>query len=398
MLADVSDVVPLLSDLIAIDSVNPGLVPGAAGERRIVEMLADRLSVSGFETRIIEADDHDDRPSLLAWTPQSADRTVLLNGHLDTVGVEGMTDPFRATRDGDRLTGRGACDMKGGCAALVIAAETLARDITAAEVRSDGAAPPRVVLALVADEEDGSLGTEAVLRALPTLDLAPDVAVVAEPTWLDLATTHRGYAVAEVRFSGRAAHSSQPGEGINAVSHLARFLGGLAARAAAVELGGGSLMVTVVEGGSAPFIIPACARAIVDRRTVPGEQAAELVVDIQDVLDDLGSTDSEVAATVTLTHAREAWQLAENGPSADLADRLGEALAERGHPRGDFSAPYWMESALWEAAGIPTVVCGPAGGGLHAIDEWVSVEQVETYAAALGDAVTRWAHGADRAH
>ncbi|HQV91716.1 MAG TPA: hypothetical protein PLA46_09030, partial [Phycicoccus sp.] len=68
-----SDVVPLLSDLIAIDSVNPGLVPGAAGLRRIVELLADRLSVSAFETRIIEADDHDDRPSLLAWTPQSAD-------------------------------------------------------------------------------------------------------------------------------------------------------------------------------------------------------------------------------------------------------------------------------------------------------------------------------------
>ena len=192
-----SEAVELTAALVAIDSVNPGLVPGAAGEAAIVEHLRHRLSRGGFDTHVVQAPGHVGRPSLVAVSPAGAPGpTVVLTGHLDTVGVEGMDDPFGARVHGDRLEGRGACDMKGGVAAMVVAAEELARRRL----------PGRVVLALVADEEDASLGTLAVLDALPGLGIEPDVAVIGEPTWLALAQSLRGYALVEVTLEGRAAH------------------------------------------------------------------------------------------------------------------------------------------------------------------------------------------------
>ena len=121
--------VALTAELVAIDSVNPGLAPGAAGEAAVVEHLRNRLQRSGFATHVVIAPGHDDRPSLVAIGPArraASGPTVVLTGHLDTVGVEGMPDPFTATVDGDRLSGRGSSDMKGGVAAMVVAAEALA--------------------------------------------------------------------------------------------------------------------------------------------------------------------------------------------------------------------------------------------------------------------------------
>ena len=198
----------LLTELVAIDSVNPGLVPGAAGEAAIVTFLRNRVEAAGFATlRSSRRTKHPDRPSLLAWHQGSRPGpTLLLNGHVDTVGVEGMPAPFEPKVEGDRLYGRGAADMKGGVAGLVIAAEEIAREDRGS-----------VVLALVADEEDASLGTEAVIDRLGETGLAPDVAVVGEPTHLARTVSLRGFAVVEVEFAGRSAHSSLPAEGVNAV-------------------------------------------------------------------------------------------------------------------------------------------------------------------------------------
>ncbi len=378
------DVESLLRELVAIDSVNPGLVPGARGEGKIVTHVQQVLARAGWRTAVIEAQ-VPGRPSLIGWTaaPSGERRpVVLLNGHLDTVGVEGMDAPFSPKVDGDRLVGRGACDMKGGCAAIIAAALTLAQ--TCPQVA--------VVLALVADEEDRSLGSEAVIASLPALGFHPDVALVAEPTDLALASSLRGYAVVEASFTGRAAHSSQPEQGISAIRHLSRFLTEVEQAAAEVERGGGSLMVTVANAGSAPFSVPAQAWAAVERRTVPGERAEEALAEVQAILDRLRAQDSDVTATAQLTHARPAWQQADTGPSAALADHLATALVRRGYPRSTMAAPYWMESALYEDAGIPTVTCGPAGGGLHAVDEWVSLAQVRDFTEALVEAIAGWAN------
>jgi acetylornithine deacetylase len=367
--------VALLSELVGIDSVNPGLVGGAHGEGRIVEHLRARLERSGFTTTVVTPPGHPDRPSLLAVPTGPTDRpTVVLNGHLDTVGVAGMTDPFTPRVDGDRLLGRGAADMKGGVAGLVVAAERLVTD----------GAPVRPVLALVADEEDASLGSEAVIDALPGLDVRPDACLVAEPTDLALARSLRGFAVVRVRFAGRAAHSSQAELGVNAVRHLGRLLHAVDERAPAVRAGGGDLMVTVVSGGESPYVVPDRAECLVEVRTTAGTSSAAALDLVRGLLAPEWQADAELVAH------RDGWELDGSGAAADLAWRLAAELGTG----PTFDAPYWMEAPLWQQVS-PSLVCGPSGGGLHAVDEWVDLRQVRAFAAALTTVLAGWRPDAD---
>jgi acetylornithine deacetylase len=379
----------LTEQLVAIDSVSPTLAPTGAGEERIAGVVADRLAAAGFTVhRIPTADPR--RPSILAVRDGSRPGPcVVLNGHLDTVPVEGMPAPFVPRIEGSRLYGRGASDMKAGVAGLLVAAEDLAaRD-----------APGRLVVALVADEEDGSTGAEAVLAELERIAGRPGVCLIAEPTWLDLASAHRGYEVVRVELTGRAAHSSQPDEGADVVPVVARLLAAVVTRddelrasEADPELDRGSLMTTVVRAGSAPFTVAAHAEVLVERRTLPSEPPTAGLDEVRSLVAALGIP-SSVGVEVTSVIRRSAWQAASTGASHDLAEHLSAALG--GRARRGF--PYWMESALWEEAGIPTVVCGPAGGGLHAVDEWVDVDQVRAYPGAVVEAVLRFAED-DRHH
>lgn len=360
--------VALAVELVGIDSVNPSLAPGGAGESAIVDHLRARLERSGFEIAIVPAASGD-RPSLVAIPAGERRRhpTVLLNGHLDTVGVAGMPHPFRPRIEGERLYGRGAADMKAGIAAIVVAAEQLVAD----------GAPVRPVLALVADEEDASLGSEAVIAALPSLGVEPDICLIAEPTDLAIARSLRGFAVVEVEFRGRAAHSSQREQGVDAIAELGGFLARLERRADTVRAAGGELMVTRVRGGDSPFVVADSARCRVERRTTPGERAADAVDEVRTLL----APGSDAA--VRLVSHREAWRLETAGPAADFASRMGALLGTA----ADFDAPYWMEAPLWHEVS-PTVICGPSGGGLHAADEWVDLDQLRRFTRALIDGLS----------
>lgn len=367
----------LTAALVAIDSVNPGLVPGGAGEPAIVEHLRARLDLAGLTTYVVQASGRSDRPSLVAVAPGAEGvPTVVLNGHLDTVGVTGMAAPFEPRVEGDRLVGRGAADMKGGIAALVAAAETLVAH----------KAPIRPVLALVADEEDASIGSEAVIAALPGLGIRPDVCLIAEPTGLALARSLRGFALVRVRFAGRAAHSSQPELGTNAVASLARFLHAVEESAPRARADGGDLMVTWVRGGDSAFVIPDRADCLVERRTTKAGSAATALGEVRALLT------PDLHAEAELVVSREPWRLDEEGAASTLADRLG---ADLGTGR-TFDAPYWMEAPLWQEV-CPTLICGPSGGGLHAIDEWVDLRQVRELARALVRVLPGWAAGVRRA-
>jgi acetylornithine deacetylase len=386
--ADPGDaVVELTRHLVAFDSVNPGLVPAAAGEGPVAQFVADRLSGSGFEVRLVPAPSDPRRVSVIAVRDGSQPgRTVALNGHLDTVGVDDMADPFTARIDGDRMSGRGTSDMKGGVAGLVIAAEQL----VAAGV------PGRLVLALVADEEDASLGTAAVLEALG--GVKPDVCLIGEPTWLDLTVAHRGYAVVKAILRGRAAHSSQPEHGVDVLAPLGGLLVAISERDRALRqlvphplLANGSLMSTVAHGGSAPFTVAAQAEALIERRTLPGEDATAALSEVRDLVDAVTAGTRGLGSSVELVLARDAWQADDAGPAAELMDLLAAALPAAGAASpARTGAPYWMESALWQASGVPTVVCGPAGGGLHAVDEWVDLAQLRRYPVAVARAVGRF--------
>jgi acetylornithine deacetylase len=365
----------LLTELVGIDSVNPGLVPAAAGEARIVDHLQDRLVHAGFTVTLVPAVGHEERPSLVAVPPAPDDwPTVVLNGHLDTVGVTGMPDPFTARIEGDRLYGRGAADMKGGIAAIVAAAECLV---------SSGA-PVRPVLALVADEEDANLGSEAVVAALPGLGIRPDVCLIAEPTDLSLARSLRGFAVVRVTFPGRAAHSSQADLGVNAVTHLGRLLHAVDVRADEVRARGGDLMVTVARGGESAFVVPDHAECLVELRTTPDQSSADALAEVEALLEPGWN------AKVELVAHRDGWRLDDTGPAADLAARLGAVLGTG----PTFDAPYWMEAPLWQQL-CPTLICGPSGGGLHAVDEWVDLRQVRALTTALVDVLSNWSPDAD---
>jgi len=354
--------VELLSELVGIDSVNPGLVPGAAGEKRVVEHLEQRIRRSGFTTTVVPSG-VDGRPSLLAVPPGPPDRpTVVLNGHLDTVGVSGMSDPFNPRVEGERLYGRGAADMKGGVAALVAAAEALVAQ----------GAPVRPVLALVADEEDANAGSEVVIATLPAVGVEPTACLVAEPTDSELCRSLRGFAVVRVSFPGLAAHSSQAELGVNAVTHLGRLLHTVDERAGQARASGGDLMVTVVHGGTSPFVVPDRAECVVELRTTPERDSAGALDEVRALLDPAWQ------AEATLVAHRDGWRLDGSGPAADLATRLGQVLGTG----PTFDAPYWMEAPLWQQV-CPTLVCGPSGGGLHAVDEWVDLRQVRAFASGL---------------
>ena len=390
--------VELAVELVRTDSVNPGLVPGAAGEASVARLLARRLERGGFAVEVVPAAGVTGRPSLVArHAGTGGGRSLLLNGHLDTVGIAGMDEPFagRITggRSSGRLLGRGACDMKAGVAAMVAAAETAAAAGTAGDI----------VLALVADEEHASIGTEAVLEFLD--GRLPDACLVGEPTWLDLVIAHRGYAIVEVAFTGQAAHSSQASLGVNAVSHLGRLItaveerdAGLAAGPAHPVAGTGSMMTTVAGGGTSAFVLADSAFAVVERRTVPGEAAADALAEVETILDAMRQADPTVRAAASLVLSREAWEFdPASAAGTALSGMLAEALgARRGRVPEQAGAPYWMESALWEAAGVPTVVCGPAGGGMHAADEWVDLAQVRAYADALVDTISAFCGTATR--
>ncbi|WP_285036245.1 M20/M25/M40 family metallo-hydrolase [Plantibacter sp. ME-Dv--P-095] len=376
------DALELARLLISIDSVSPSLVSGSAGEGPIAAVIAQRLERAGFTVDLVPALEDPRRVSVVAVHEGSeAGRTVVFNGHLDTVGVEGMDDPFTPRVEGGRLFGRGASDMKSGLAGLIVAAERL---VAAGH-------PGTVVFTGVADEEDASVGAAAVLQHLADRGVPADVCLIAEPTWLDRVSAHRGYAVVEVTLQGVAGHSSQPALSVDTIRALGHVLQEveradeeLRQRPAHPLLESGSFTATVARAGSAPFTIAADATLVIERRTLPGERAEDALVEVRAMLDAVAARTPGLRTDARLTHQREAWEADEQGPAARFAEFLAAALTRDGETvPAAIGAPYWMESALWQAAGIPTVVCGPAGGGLHAAEEWVDREQLRRFPEAV---------------
>jgi acetylornithine deacetylase len=366
----VQDARALLADLVAIDSVNPSLVPGGAGEGEIARFVGGWLERHGLEVEVADAEPG--RPNVVARARgRGGGRTLLLYAHMDTVGVEGMSDPFTPRVDRGRLYGRGAYDMKAGLAAIMTAAANAGGRGLAGDV----------VVAAVCDEEFASAGARAAAGAI-----AADGAIVTEPTGeqMVVAVAHKGFTWHEITVHGRAAHGSRPQDGVDAIARMGhvlvavdRLAARLAAGAAHPLLGSGSVHASIIDGGRELSTYPERCRLQLERRTVPGETVEVVEAELSELLDGIRADGHELDAEVHTTLVRDPFQV---DPGADIVRAALEALGP-GTPV--IGVPFWADSAIFSAAGIPTVIFGPGGEGAHAAVEWVDLEQLDRCVEAL---------------
>lgn len=367
--------IDLLRDLVAVDSVNPGLVPGGAGETQIAELIATRLRASKLDVEVREA--APGRPNVIATIEgRRPGPSLMLCGHTDTVGVEGMDAPFDpVVRDG-RLYGRGAQDMKAGLAAMLSAA------VTIAECGAPEAG--RVIIAAVADEEYLSAGADALVAHCKA-----DAAIVCEPTDLVVGVGHKGWAWVEITTHGRAAHGSRADDGRDAIAMMGRVLVALedldrlfVRQPRHPLLGRASLHASLIEGGRELSTYPDRCTLKIERRTVTGEPAEIALQEVEAILGRLRAEDPDFNATARRIFERPAYATPDGHPLPDLI--LDAAKTSKG------AMTFWTDAAILGDAGIPSVVFGPGGAGLHGIEEFAWIDQTLACRDALVDVAARF--------
>lgn len=373
----------LTETLVRVDSRNPTLVPGAPGESGCAHLLAEVLGGWGF--RLEWQDVRDGRANLLAriGTPAPGAPTLMFNGHLDVVGVEGMDHPpFSPTIEGDRLYGRGSCDMKAGIAAMCVAAWQAASQGIRGEI----------IVAAVIDEEFESLGTRAMLER----GTRADVAIVTEPTRLAICPAHRGFVWLEFTFTGRAAHGSRYDIGIDAIQHAALVLNALDRFQRDVLpshthplLGRASLHASTIAGGVGWSTYPEHCTLRVERRTVPGETTATVLAEVERMLQELRASEPRLAVSVRVDTAQGPSDVAVDAP---LVRRLAAAHASvRGIQPPIEGLSAWTDAALLNDAGIPAVCFGPGDIALaHAATEYVPLSEIDVATAVLTAFALDW--------
>lgn len=370
----------LLADLVAIDSVNPTLVPGAAGEAAMARRIIEELDAIGLtvEVQVVAAG----RPNVVGTLRGRAPgRSLMLCGHIDTVGVSGMDAPFDPVLKDGRLYGRGAQDMKGGVAAMIDAVRVVAE--------GGGLDAGEVIVACVVDEEHSSIGADALVTRWRA-----DAGVVTEPTDLDIAICHKGFAWSEIVTTGKAAHGSRPADGVDAIVHMGRVLVELGALDAALQagarhprLGSASLHASTVQGGHELSSYPDRCALQLERRTIPGEPAGALDREVEAILARLAAADPAFRATATPLFSRPPYEIDPAHPLPGLLTGTARAVGCRADTIG---MSFWTDAAVLGDAGIPSVLFGPTGAGLHSLEEWVDVGSVRQCRDALAGLVREW--------
>ena len=374
------DAVALARALIQIDSRNPTLAPDSPGEGDCARTLASVLDDWGFSVELMES--VPGRPNVVARIGPRNAPALMLNGHLDVVGVEGMIhNPFSAQLRGDRIYGRGSADMKGGVAAMCAAA------VKGAHADSSR----QILVTAVVDEEYESLG----MRALLADGIRADAAIITEPTRLAICPAHRGFVWMDIVVTGKAAHGSRYDIGVDAITHAGLLLAELEKLERTREsgprhqlLGRGSLHASKIQGGVGMSTYPELCNLAIERRTLPGESAEKAMGEIRDACDRVRSEHPRFAARVTLNTAQLPSDVLVDSP---IVERLRGALEREGVPVKIEGLSAWTDAAPLNEAGIPTICFGPGDIALaHAAEEFVPIEEIDVATRVLTRVVREW--------
>jgi acetylornithine deacetylase len=372
-----SEVLAALEALIRTPSVNPSIAPAEAhGEAAIAAVARNWLAARGIRAWIEEA--APGRPNAVAEIGEGPGPVLVLCAHLDTVGTAGMTiPPFEPRLENGRVYGRGSYDMKGSAAAILCAAAALGAEKL----------PGRILLALVADEEHASLGAQDFVRRHKA-----DACILTEPSEGRLILGHKGFVWVEIITRGRAAHGSRWDLGVSAIGKMGRIIAALERFDAEVLrrrlqplLGCASQHCALVEGGSGLSTYAEECTLKVERRTLPSETPEQVLQEIETVIREAGEE-------------AEIRNLLDRPPLLSDSDTpIARAVRDAatgvvGHPPEEAGVAYWMDAAIFAAAGIPTVNYGPAGAGAHEAVEWVDLDSVVSCAHVLAESARRFLH------
>jgi acetylornithine deacetylase len=363
--AESGDPVALTQAMVAIPSVNPGLEEGGAGEECMARECGAWLEGWGYSVEVTEVEPG--RWNVVAGRGEG-DRSLVLNGHLDTVGVRGMTiPPFGGGLKEGRVWGRGACDMKGGLAIILATAASLAREEH----------PGELIVALTADEEHASVGMQAFAETAG----GATAAVVCEPTNLAVMPAHKGFLWIDAYFKGKAAHGSRPEEGVDAIVHAGHFLTALGELESRLSQGPPhpllnhpSFHAGTIKGGSAPSVYPDGCSLVMERRTLPGETPAAIMEEFQSILDEVMIRIPAMDATLHEGLFRPGTEVPQDSL---LVQGLLKAMRAEGVQERVEAMTAWVDAAFLNEVGVPAVCFGPGSiTQAHAAVEWVSAEEL----------------------
>lgn len=378
------DAVALTRELVRIDSRNPSLVPGGPGEAAVARALCEVLTAWGLAVEVMEA--LPGRPNVVARAGKAGGRRLLFNGHLDVVGIDGMTHaPWGEATDRDgRMYGRGSSDMKSGIAAMCAAAARA----------SDQALDGEIIIAAVADEEFESAGTRTLLEH----GVRADAAIVTEPTRLAIMPAHLGFVWIDITTHGRAAHGSRWELGVDAIRHAGLVLAELDRLDAEqlplrrhALLGRPSVHASLIDGGTGMSTYPDRCTIRIERRTIPGETPDDVRREMESLCARASNGRSTFHADVRVTFAQAPSDVPVDAP---VVQSLERSLRECGESVRVEGMTAWTDAALLNAAGVPAICFGPGDISLaHAAEEWVSVDEIERATAVLTKLATEWCTG-----
>lgn len=374
-----SELQKLLQQMIRIESINPSLDPEGSGESILADFLGDFMEKAGFEVHYQEF--LPGRKNVIGILKgKGGGKSLLLNGHLDTVGTIGMKiDPFDPKFEDGKVYGRGSMDMKSGVAAMIMAVKSI-RD-AGIELSGD------VLLACVGDEEYSSKGTEEIIKKFKA-----DAAIVTEPTDMAVTIAHKGFVWTKILVHGKAAHGSRPEVGIDAILKAGTVLQELSIweheelpKRKHPLLGRPSLHASIIKGGTEISVYPHLCEIEVEWRTLPGENAAFVNQQLSEVLDRARKKDSALCVEHEVLFERVPLEIA---PQSLIVHILDQVVAARGNTdMAHAGIAFWTDAALLADAGIPSVIFGPKGKGLHGAVEYVEFDSVQETAQILAQTI-----------